>query len=47
MLIFGEKSSFLEVGILTVQKRELIIEEVHITARPSLGVAPYTTMYRS
>ena len=29
MLIFGEKSSFLEVGILTVQKRELIIEEVH------------------
>ena len=30
MLIFGVKSSFLELGILAVQKRELIIEEVHI-----------------
>lgn len=29
MLIFGVKSSFLELGILAVQKRELIIEEVH------------------
>ena len=30
MPIFGVKSSFLELGILAVQKRELIIEEVHI-----------------
>ncbi len=30
MLIFGVKSSFLELRILAVQKRELIIEEVHI-----------------
>ena len=29
MPIFGVKSSFLELGILAVQKRELIIEEVH------------------
>ena len=29
MPIFGKKSSFLEFGILAVQKRELIIEEVH------------------
>ena len=30
MPIFGVKSSFLKLGILAVQKRELIIEEVHI-----------------
>ena len=30
MLIFGVKSSFLAISILAVQKRELIIEEVHI-----------------
>ena len=30
MPIFGVKSSFLELGILAVQKRELIIEEVHM-----------------
>ena len=29
MPIFGVKSSFLKLGILAVQKRELIIEEVH------------------
>ena len=29
MPIFGVKSSFLELGILVIQKRELIIEEVH------------------
>ena len=29
MLIFGVKSSFLAISILAVQKRELIIEEVH------------------
>lgn len=29
MPIFGVKSSFLELGILAVQKRELIVEEVH------------------
>ena len=32
MPIFGVKSSFLELGILAVQKRELIIEEVHINS---------------
>ena len=31
MQIFGVKSSFLKLGILAVQKRELIIEEVHIS----------------
>ena len=40
MLIFGEKSSFLEVGILTVQKRELIIEEVHSTTICWWGYSP-------
>ena len=30
MPIFGVKSSFLKLVILAVQKRELIIEEVHI-----------------
>ena len=30
MPFFGLKSTFLESGILTVQRRELIIEEVHI-----------------
>ena len=29
MPIFGVKSSFLKLVILAVQKRELIIEEVH------------------
>ena len=29
MPIFGVKSSFLAISILAVQKRELIIEEVH------------------
>ena len=29
-LILGLKSTFLESGILAVQRRELIIEEVHI-----------------
>ncbi len=29
MPIFGSKSTFLEPGILAVQRRELIIEEVH------------------
>ena len=29
MPIFGLKSTFLKSGILAVQKRELIIEEVH------------------
>lgn len=36
MPIFGVKSSFLEFGILAVQKRELIIEEVHIDMPPVL-----------
>lgn len=36
MPIFGVKSSFLELGILAVQKRELIIEEVHINIFTSL-----------
>ena len=36
MPIFGVKSSFLKLGILAVQKRELIIEEVH----PKTGEAP-------
>ena len=41
MPIFGVKSSFLELGILAVQKRELIIEEVHImSSRSAMAAEP-------
>ena len=40
MPIFGVKSSFLELGILAVQKRELIIEEVHIQGISRFFVRP-------
>ena len=47
MPIFGLKSTFLELCILAVQKRELIIEEVHIyylrSARTGIDVNFYVS----
>ena len=40
MPIFGVKSSFLEFGNLAVQKRELIIEEVHTVRSSNFFVKP-------
>ena len=41
MPILGEKSSFLEFGILAVQKRELIIEEVHNETNGKRHASPH------
>ena len=46
MPIFGVKSSFLEFGILAVQKRELIIEEVHIKKVTGENFSGYVTRLR-